>query len=166
MRAPLILSFTSFLAVANYSIGAAQETKRSEPVSVKDFRTSKVIGYLGHPLGTVVRITGKCIDGDETRRKANAGQTLLQVQTVNGKALEKPYMFAFHRAAKDILKPKSGDAFDYYAHEWGEFDGIVNIPKDLGIDDEPVANNGFHYRPQITIHKSNVSLPHPTLQQK
>ncbi len=158
MRVQQVLLLVMLFAASTWMINAAQQAE-SPVISVKDFGRSKVIGHLGHPFGTVVRITGKCIDGDSTRRKADAGKTLLQVQTVNGKTLERPFTFEFLRAAKEIPKPQSGDAIDYYVHEWGEFDGVVLIPGDLGIDQPIAANDGFHYRPQLTIHKENVVEP-------
>jgi hypothetical protein len=135
-------------------------------ISVKDFAGSRVMGHLGHPLGTVVRVTGTCLSGDSTRSKADAGKTLLQVQAVNGKTLERPFTFAFFRADKEITKTKPGDAIDYYVHEWGEFDGMVSIPDDLGINDSIVPNDGFHYRSQITIHKSNEVVERSTQQRR
>ncbi|WP_396160177.1 hypothetical protein [Flavobacterium sp.] len=133
-----------------------QEQPQSD-VSVKQFGANKVIGHLGHPLGTVVRITGRCINGDGTHRRADLGKTLLEVRTVNEKELEHPFVVPFLRAAKDVPTPADGDSFDYYAHEWGAFDGIVSIPKDLAIDQPMVANDGCHYQPQITIHKSIIA---------
>ena len=137
----------------------AQQTQPQADVSVKQFGAKNVIGHLGHPLGTVVRITGTCIDGDRTRRRADLGKTLLEVRTVNGKELEHPFVVPFLRAAKDIPTPVDGDSFDYYVHEWGAFDGFVSIPSELAIDQPMVANDGFHYRPQVTIHKSNIEQP-------
>lgn len=91
-----------------------------------------------------MRVTGVCIDGDTTRRRADLGKTLLEIQTVNGSKLEHPFVVQFSRAAKEVLKPKDGDTFDYYAHEWGEFGGVVAIPQELGIENPQLASDGFH----------------------
>ncbi|WP_442511097.1 hypothetical protein SH528x_002762 [Novipirellula sp. SH528] len=131
-----------------------------KPVYVKQFAAGKVIGHLGHPLGTVVRITGICVDGDRTRRRADVGKTLLEIRAVNGTPLKRPFVVPFERAAVEVTKPNDGDLFDYYAHEWGTFDGIVAVPKDLGLHKPMVANDGFHYRPKVTVHKSNMASPH------
>ncbi len=148
------------------TLSSAQDLTETANTSVKQFYSGKVIGHLGHPLGTIVRVTGVCIDGDKTRRKADLGKTLLEIRIVNGSKLEHPFVVQFSRAAKDVLKPKDGDSFDYFAHEWGEFDGIVTIPDGLGIDRPIVANDGFYYRPQITIHKSNAMIDGSPLQRK
>lgn len=129
-------------------------TSRIGTISVTDFSTRKVIGHLGHPLGTVVRVTGKVVDGDATRMKRNTGRTLLEIHTVNGKKLETNVLFQFQRAAKSVAKPKPGEKFDYYVHEYGSFDGVVVPPRELNIAFPTVAHDGFYYRRQITIHKS------------
>ena len=68
----------------------SQSKEPPAAVSVKQFGAKNVIGRLGRPLGTVVRITGTCIDGDRTRRRADLGKTLLVVRTVNGTKLDDP----------------------------------------------------------------------------
>ena len=142
--------------------GSPAETKSNgsnvlaaETISVVDFTADNVIGYLGQPLGTVVRITGMALDGDSTNMKRNIGKTLLEVHKVNGKELKEKVVFDFHRAGKSVGEPKLGKNFDYYAHESGAFDGVVEPPDELGIDSPRVAHDGFYYRPRITIHKSN-----------
>lgn len=138
--------------------GQSGQEKTAEPprISVADFRQDNVIGLLGHPLGTVVRVAGVTVDGHTTRRKADAGHTLLQVETVNGAKLEKPVRFYFDRPAPKDRLPEFGSRFEYYVHESGEFSGVVKRPKGLSIEIEGEAaqHDGFHYRPEITIHKS------------
>ncbi len=107
-------------------------------------------------LPSVLRVTGMSVDGDETPRKADSGQTLLKIESVNGKQLANPVYFTFRRAADGIEKPKAGKPFDYFVHEWGSFDGVIDPPEELGIEEPIVAHDGFHYRPEITIHKSNA----------
>ena len=75
---------------------------------------------------------------------------------MNGKELADPAVFAFHRAPASIPKPRSGERFDYYVHEYGEFDGVVTPPKELGIETIEIANDGFCYRRRLTVHASNA----------
>ena len=82
------------------------------------------------------------------------GTTLLEIHTVNGDKLEKKVLFKFQRASKSVARPKVGENFDFYVHEYGTFDGVVVPPNELGIDSPIVANDGFHYRPEITVHKA------------
>jgi hypothetical protein len=146
-----LAALASISAAAQDSPVENQMDSEDTTISVKSFGRGKVIGHLGHPLGTVVRVTGVAVDGETTRSKADAGKTLLRVETANGAKLERPFDFKFHRAAKGIARPLPGQRFDYYVHEYGVFDGIV---EDFEIETLPVANDGFHYRPQITILKS------------
>ncbi|MCC9641611.1 hypothetical protein LOC71_04945 [Rhodopirellula sp. JC740] len=154
---------------ANPIVGAeppnGAKSAREDSVSVKSFGRGNVIGHLGHPLGTVVRITGLVIDGNATRRRVDAGRTLLEVQTVNDVRLDRPFRFAFPRGT-EISKPKAGDRFDYYAHEQGRFSGIVSVPDELDIEQPIVANDGFHYRPELMIHRSNAVTTHPSPRRK
>ncbi len=113
------------------------------------------MGHLGVPLGTVVRVTGEVYDYTP-RSKADEGKTLLRIVTVNGKELTRPVVFEFLRAKGSVQKPALGDTFDYYVHEYGEFDGVVEPPKELGIKNLPVAHDGFHYRRHLTVHASNA----------
>ena len=124
-------------------------------IDASQFNRARVIGNLGHPLGTVVRVTGVCTDDTETRSRADLGKALLKILTVNGKPLKQPFIVEFLRASKEVPKPSFGDRFDYYVHEWGTFDGHVDVPKELGIDKLPVANDGFYYHSEVTVHKAN-----------
>lgn len=154
------LLLAAALLFGAYPLLRAQEsgstTKQNATISVAAFHPESVIGHLGQPLGSVIRVTGMSVDGDETQRKADAGQTLLKIETVNGMKLTQPVYFTFRRAAEGIKKPESGTPFDYFVHDWGYFDGLVQPPKSLGIEMPIVANDGFHFRPEITIHKSNT----------
>jgi hypothetical protein len=150
----MALLVVGICAVADIKSGQDDTTP---PVSVTSFRPDNVIGHLGVPLGTVVRVRGICIDGDTTRRKKYAGITLLQIETVNGERLESPFLVPFGRAARELETPVRGQRFDYYVHEHGSFDGVVELPQELETTSPIVANDGFYYRPQVTVWKSNAT---------
>jgi hypothetical protein len=128
----------------------AQQTIKPASISVASFGLDNVIGYLGQPLGTLVRVTGVAVSGESTRRKADVGKILLQIEAADGRRLSQPITFEFQRAANGIAKPAPGQRFDYRVHEWGVFDGVVQVP---GVP--AIANDGFFYHRQITIHKDN-----------
>ena len=130
----------------------AKKKSSAESVSVTSFGSDNVIGLLGQPLGTVVRIQGISVDGNSTRRKADSTKTLLKISSVNGKNLDCPVLLPFERAASDMSPPVVGKTFDYYAHEWGSFDGVARIPKGIPVKSPMVAHDGFHFRHHITIH--------------
>jgi hypothetical protein len=154
------LNFAAAVAFATISWlslrNSAEPVRPALPdIDASQFNDARVIGYLGHPLGTVVRVTGVCTDDTETQRRADLGKTLLKILTVNGKPLKRPFIVEFLRAKKEVPEPGFGDHFDYYVHEWGVFDGHVDTPKELGIEELPVANDGFYYRSEVTVHKAN-----------
>jgi len=140
--------------------GARPAAKDAGPVSVQTFQRQMPIGYLGHPLGTVVRVTGVCVDGDKVG-KLYAGKVVLRVEEVNGKKLSDPTDFVFDRAADGVPKPKPGQRFDYTVHEYGSFDGIVKVPEEPGAVRDfsgnviGVALPSFHYRSDLEVHKSH-----------
>lgn len=169
-----MIARTRLLLVAAFLIGAfslllAQEsgsTKQVATISVTALQPDIVIGHLGQPLGSFLRVTGMAVDGDETQRKEDAGQTLLKIETVNDRTLAKPVYFTFRRAAEGIGKPEAGTPFDYFVHEWGSFDGVVVPPQELGIESPNIAHDGFYYRREITIHKSNAVTHTPIRKRK
>ena len=134
---------------------APEKSKHEEMISVEALRPEKVRGLLGQPLGTVVRVTGESVAGDSTLPRTLAGKTILKIETVNGKRLEKPVYFPITRGPSKLAEPANGERFDYWVHEFGSFDGVVIPPKELGIETPDIAHDGFWYRPEIVIHKSN-----------
>jgi len=151
----LVVAASVGLAVIAFAQTPAQPPGDASPISVKSFYPLPV-GYLGEPLGTVVRVTGEAFDGNTTGWKADLGKTLLRIVTVNGKELAKPVVFEFPPVKASVKKLSPGDKFDYYVHEYGEFSGVVTPPKELGIETQQGANDGFHYRRYLSIHASNV----------
>lgn len=151
----LFVAASACVAAFAWAQTPAKPSVEPQRVTVESLEKQMPAGLLGVPLGTVVRVTGEAFDGDETRRKADAGKTLLRVAMVNGKKLVDPVVFEFLRAPASVKKPTAGSSFDYYAHEYGAFDGVVEAPKELGIEDPRIAHDGFHYRRALTVHASN-----------
>lgn len=126
-------------------------------ISVSQFGRSNIIGFLGRPLGTVVRVTGVTVDGNSTRSRIDAHKTLLEIHTVNGIVLKRPIVFDHPYVRDRSTLPKPGTAFDYFVHESGAFTGIVDVPKGVQSNQPIVANNGFHYHRKLTIHSKNTN---------
>lgn len=87
------------------------------------------------------------------------GKTLLKIETVDRQPLKDNVTFEFDPGGRHVkvTKPKPGERFDFYVHEYGAFDGVVDIPAGIGIERVVVASDGFYYRPSISIHKSNLA---------
>jgi hypothetical protein len=112
-------------SVAVWAFAQQSPVKKPEPatIHVMTFHDAKIIGYLGEPLGTIVRVGGVSVDGTTLRLKGYDGETILRINTVNGKKLKDPIDFKFPYNEKSIAKPPFGKRFDYVVHEWGAFDG-------------------------------------------
>jgi hypothetical protein len=163
MKTPTVVRWGLVVAAASSCFAAfawdetpAKSPAEGKPISVASLENQLPVGHLGVPLGTVVRVTGEAFSGDTTRRKADMGKTLLRIDKVNGKLLAKPVVFAFLRAPASVKKPIPGEKVDYYAHEYGEFDGVVTPPKELGIEQVVFAHDGFYYRRHLSVHASNA----------
>ncbi len=155
MRIILVILFCAILvsSAPGQKLSAKTGAEAHSVITVKSFGKDNVIGNLGYPLGTVVRVAGVSTRGGT---KADSEKIFLQIDTVNGKRLERPVEFPFYRAASEIKKPHPGKRFDYDVHEYGIFDGVVERPGSLDAAPMETAYDRFQYRPRITIHKSNV----------
>jgi hypothetical protein len=154
----VLVAASAFWAAIAWAEPWARPLVEAQRATVESLEKQMPIGLLGVPLGTVVRVTGEVFDGDETRCKADAGKTFLRVATVNGGKLAEPVVFEFLRAPAAVKKPTAGTSFDYYVHEYGAFDGVVEPPKELGIETPEIAHDGFYYRRALTVHASNPVL--------
>ena len=118
--AALVSSITSPWVVAQKRAKTNPET-----IQLSKLNSSKVIGFLGYPLGEIVAIEGIVADEEYTRRKADTGETLLRVQAVNGKPLKRETLFHFDPVeGADIKKPSAGIRFKYIGYETGGFSGL------------------------------------------
>lgn len=108
----------------NLAADPPKEEKKEKPIPIDEVRKRGVLGDLGHPLGTIVRIEGEAADGKDTGAKGDEGQTLLRVKSVNGVELKEPAVFHFVGADPD--KPKKGAKFKYIGYETAKFEGEVD----------------------------------------
>jgi hypothetical protein len=107
------------------AVGQKRTVTNAESIHLSRLNSSKVIGFLGHPLGEVITIEGIAADEEYTRRKADTGETLLRVQAVNGKSLKREAIFHFDPVqGADIKKPSAGIRFKYIGYETGGFSGL------------------------------------------
>ncbi len=120
------------------------------PIAVASLGPDRVIGYLGFPLGTVVRVTGTATVV-HSRRKATDERPVLRIESVNGHPLSTPADFP---VPDGYANPGDGVAFDLYVHEQGSFSGVVDPPPALRDESWlPVTHDGFRYRPDLVVHK-------------
>lgn len=104
---------------------------------------TKILGSLGRPLGQLIRIEGVAVADSHRRAKADVGKTLLQVETVDGKKLNKAVIVVMHSFAfAPIEKPDPGKRFEYAGYETG---GMTGIPAEA-FQLMPVATTtAYHF---------------------
>jgi hypothetical protein len=107
----------------NIAADPPKDEKKEKPIPIEEVRKRGVLGELGHPLGTIVRIEGLAEVGEPKDGKAADGKTLLRVQSVNAQKLTEKVTFFFDGVEAD--NPKGGAKFKYIGYETGEFDGQV-----------------------------------------
>jgi hypothetical protein len=79
----ILLSFALVIA----TVGIAQDDAAKEPITLEELHSRGVLGRLGVPLGTAVKIEAVVLSGDALRMKRFQGQYLLEVKRVGGKEL-------------------------------------------------------------------------------
>ena len=123
------------------------------PIKVSDLNDRPVIGELGLPLGKIVTIEGRVADGAFTHKKADAGETLLRIQKVDGRPLKPEVIFPFAPSSTvAINQPAGGSRFKYSGYESGGFVG--SPPGKLKS-----ATTSFHFTTWFEILKDESAHP-------
>lgn len=151
----LCLSVFAVLALLGFSSPADEKSEKR--FYAEDIQRGKLIGVLGYPMGTVVRITGKSLGKDQSGAKSLEGVTWLEVESINGKKLERSIRrFQYHGisgfySAQESPVLEKGEPFDFYVYETCGYHGLVDIPKEL--DRELTAHiAGVPFSFDISLH--------------
>ena len=115
-------------AAAWFAFPVSRAEKAPEPaksITVAELYQLSIIGWLGQPLGKIMTVEGVVADETFVRSKAQAGRTLLLIQTADGNVLPEKVDFCFDRAraVREIEEPKAGSRFKYVGYETGGFTG-------------------------------------------
>ncbi|MGI8554792.1 MAG: hypothetical protein ACR2LT_00315 [Pyrinomonadaceae bacterium] len=131
------------------AIGQKRTKKKTGFISISDLNNRKVIGLLGYALGETVVIEGVVADENYRRRKADVGELLLRVQSVNGKQLKDEIIFQFRLfSGADIKNPAAGAGFKYTGYETGGFSGTPEKAFDF-VPRMPTA--GFYFATSFVV---------------
>lgn len=153
-RIPVLLGALSALAglgAAGCDDAAARAGagRSSAPITVATLRSSKVIGDLGVPLGTLVTVEGVVLPDDARRRKEDMGAILLRVRRVNGRALHTPFI-ATLRGGATVRALRPGARVKAIAYEAGGFSGA---PHGLFKHVPAFTTKGFGFSTWVDIVK-------------
>jgi hypothetical protein len=120
MRWVIIFSVLLLFISSPYSAYCGEKT-----LTLPDLGRCRIIGTLGKPLGTVVRIDGAAVDDGYRRLKSDEGETLLKIEKVDGrKPAGEVIIRLMPSALASITCPKTGQRFSLIGYETGGFTGI------------------------------------------
>jgi hypothetical protein len=124
-----------------------EDSLKTKPLSVT---SSKFMGKLGLPLGTVVKVEGIFYSGDKTRTKALSGLMLMEISNVAGKPITPPVVLRFSGNKKLFPNPKDGNKFSVYTYETG---GYTGIPHKAFQHIPIVTTTSFHFESHLILLK-------------
>ena len=117
----LLLSLLSLTALSQ-----AEEKKTEVPL--KDLGDSKVlIGKLGLPFGTIVRVTCRSFEPseEEAKRKGDPWKSQVEITSIQGKPIDPPIRIEWGSfVPKEPAKPPVGENIEVWAYETGSFRGL------------------------------------------
>lgn len=140
-----------FVAAVGFTM-AATHIHSAQPrrlPTVQQLNVRGVNGLLGHPLGTIVTVEGRYLDGDSTRLRELSGVFLLVIEKVNGQRLKSPARLRFNSAPGGAQLTAQGDApFHIVGYESGGFRGLPHNAFDYM---PAVATTEFHFESNFTV---------------
>lgn len=132
-----------------FSHADAEETLEYDHVNSQ----VKIIGSLGKPLGTLMKIEGEVLAYGEVLRKEDQGRAVLRVETIDGRKLSPPIAITFSTFPwTGISEPRPGSSCTYIGFETG---CMVGVPHDSWKYVPAVTTPSFHF------HVSFVALSQP-----
>ncbi len=131
-------------------------------IHVSSLGDSKVIGNLGHPLGTVVRAKGKALGVVQDRESRYSGAVEIEILEIEGTQLKKPVKFHIWVSNRQFRTPAKGDAVDYYLYETGGWTGIVKTPPGVENPTSLYPGRAFRFETNCVVCQDNLdSSPKP-----
>ncbi len=153
----LAIVSTSFLtALAGCSSHPTPATPGGPAISVADIWKHGVMGRLGRPLGTMVKVSGVAVPNHTRMKFYEDDKLFLRITTVDGRPLAEPVEYPFRKAVDFIeaTEPKVGEEFTYRGYESGIFDGV---PDNYAC---PWQARGFGFIDQFLILPATDEPPH------
>lgn len=143
------------LSVATLSASLGRHSSGSQtdsPITFKELDDRGIEGTLGHPLGTVMEVSGRVV-ANTSRAKGDVDEPFfLRIEEVDGHKLYQPRLFSctampLVRSAPDL---KVGDTFRCIGYESGGFQGT---PGDVFKHVPVAATKGFGFAVNFAVVK-------------
>lgn len=152
--------FLVFL-ICGTSLMVAQEAQQQAPETPPHHPPYRLMGKLHRPLGEVVKIQGKVVEGPF---KGYEGGPNLIAHRINGKATQeliqikiRPYMYDFGHDATMLPKLNMGEEYEFEGYETGSFVGIPSEAYDrAGIG---LQTSTFYFSHTLVVYKGKQLPP-------
>ena len=124
--------------------------KESKP-DYEEIDSPHTIPLLATDFCKIIEIEGQVLDGNDTGKKADSGQTMISINTVEGRKLVAPIdmplsVFSF----SSFELPKSGAKVRLRGYETG---GYTGIPQEAFKDIPRVATTSHHFKHYFQVTK-------------
>ena len=135
------------IVIALLATSVLSPAAEKEKVRVEVFDESTVlIGKLGKPFGTVVRVTCRGMaqpKGDAGRTKEAWWEETVEITAIEGKRLEAPILIKWSNfMTGTVEKPAAGVSTEVWGYESGRFEGT---PPEAFRHVPSIADVGFHF---------------------
>ncbi|MHC9543455.1 MAG: hypothetical protein AB9903_28425 [Vulcanimicrobiota bacterium] len=136
---------TVIFMMSFHSTGYAGE----KTITLSELNKSRIIGYLGRPLGSIVTIEGTVVDDCYRKMKSDEGEILLKVQKVDGKDLSGEIIIPLRlEPSGAVKKPLPGYRFRFMGYETGSFTGM---PEEAFRYIPQAASEGFQFKTYFLV---------------
>jgi hypothetical protein len=156
--------FFLFLLACNSSSQTPEFVKKHSTIKTVSYidlnRSIKLTGALNIPLGTIVKLKCKIVDGDKTEIKQNMGLWLMKILEVDGIQINDNIVLDFNHLTDDFTNDKSDEekntkikenkVLELTAYETGKFTGL---PDDYMNYTEIMASTDFYFKTSLVIIK-------------
>lgn len=138
-----LLSFSVLYCIQSY----AQERSVMKSITAQELQSgTKIIGYLGLPLGTVTTIKAKLVE-------SNTKETtqLIEIAEVAGKRLDKPVLLDFSIWNWGNLDQKNLPVEKELALRVYEHGGMEGVPHQAMKETVYIQTVDYHFRTSVVI---------------
>jgi len=130
-----------FFIILLIIIGSAKMVKMIDYFDL--IKEVQIIGRLYKPVGTMLKLEGNIIYGENTNKKGGEAEILLKINSIDGVMQSKIIIIPLkYFSWTNVKKPKDGDFKKYIGYESGE---LMGIPEKAFKYMPRVATKDYHF---------------------